>query len=99
MFQQHLEFAAQLETFGMWHWSLFVLLHLKDSHHRKSSIKDVLCRHIRLWDNDSVEREDFLVEKLKIPIQWIAEAQALSAATAGNRGDQVWPYLKVILYL
>lgn len=87
--QHHLEFAAQLETFGMWHWSLFVLLHLHDPLHRKSCVKDVLCRHIRLWDSHSEEREEFLVEKLKIPVEWIAEAKALCAATAGKRGDQV----------
>lgn len=26
----HTSFAAQLEIAGMWHWSIFVLLHMQD---------------------------------------------------------------------
>ena len=28
----HTSYAAQLESLGLWHWAVFVLLHLTDSH-------------------------------------------------------------------
>ena len=39
---------------------------------------------------DSVEREQFLQEKLHVPRPWIAEAKAVYASTVGNYGDQAW---------
>ena len=37
--QIHTEFASQLESLGLWHWSVFVLLHLHgpDRHDRKET--------------------------------------------------------------
>jgi nuclear pore complex protein Nup98-Nup96 len=54
------EFSAQLESLGMWHWSVFVLLHLSDPVHRRAAIKEVLCRHVKLNDSESADREVFL---------------------------------------
>ena len=73
----------------MWHWSVFVLMHLSDAEQRRVMIKDILCRHVRLGDDESVEREVFLQEQLDIPVAWVAEAKAMCAATAGDYGDQV----------
>ena len=73
----------------MWHWAIFVLLHLSDADTRRATIKDVLSRHVRLTDAESVEREVFLQERLDIPLPWIAHAKAMCAAVAGNHGDQV----------
>jgi nuclear pore complex protein Nup98-Nup96 len=90
--RHHSEFASQLESLGMWHWAIFVLLHLSDADTRRATIKDVLCRHVRLTDGESLEREVFLQERLDIPLPWIAHAKAMCAAVAGNHGDQVRIY-------
>ena len=87
--RHHAEFASQLASLGMWHWSVFVLMHLSDAEQRRVMIKDILCRHVRLGDDESVEREVFLQEQLDIPVAWVAEAKAMCAATAGDYGDQV----------
>jgi nuclear pore complex protein Nup98-Nup96 len=87
--RHHAEFASQLESLGMWHWSVFVLLHLSDATQRRACVKDVLGRHVKLGDPESNDREVFLQDQLDIPSAWIAEAKAMSAATAGDYGDQV----------
>ena len=46
---------------------------------------------------DSVEREQFLQEKLHVPRPWIAEAKAVYASTMGNFGDQAWYLIQVIM--
>lgn len=87
--QHHAEFASQLESVGLWHWSIFVLQHLSDAQTRRSLIKDVLGRHIRLSDEDCSEREVFLQDQLDVPLSWIAEAKAMCAAGTGAYADQV----------
>ena len=87
--RQHAEFSSQLESIGLWHWAIFALLHLSDAIQRRACIKDVLCRHIKLNDDECAEREVFLQEQLEIPLDWIAEAKALCAASVGDHGDQV----------
>ena len=87
--RHHAEFATQLEALGLWHWAVFVLLHLRDADQRRSSVKDVLCRHVKLNDSENADREAFLQEQLEIPLAWIAEAKALLAASVGDYSDQV----------
>ena len=48
-------------------------------------------------DEDSVEREQFLQEKLHVPRPWIAEAKAVYASTVGNYGDQAWYLIQVMI--
>jgi len=103
--QLHSEFAAQLEAFGLWHWSVFVLLHLnfdednsnKAAATRKTSVCEVLGRNVGR-DEDSSEREQFLQEKLHVPRPWIAEAKAVYASTVGNYGDQAWYLIQARLW-
>lgn len=91
----HLNFASQLESFGLWHWSVYVLLHIGGSaEHRKSKILDVLGRHVRLADDDASERENFLQSHLRVPVSWIAEAKATKAASQQNWKDQAWYLIK-----
>ena len=53
-----MEFASQLESIGLWHWSIFVLLHLnvvseynkEDAAVRKASVCEGICLTI-LKDN------------------------------------------------
>uniref|UniRef100_A0A1B6CZW3 Nuclear pore complex protein Nup98-Nup96 n=2 Tax=Clastoptera arizonana TaxID=38151 RepID=A0A1B6CZW3_9HEMI len=78
----HTSFAAQLESHGLWHWAIFVLLHIQNADKRKSAVLDVLGRHISLSEFE--EKEKFLIEKLKIPEQWIYQAKTTLALSFGE---------------
>jgi len=88
--QHHLEFASQLECLGLWHWAVFVLLHLNDAKHRKAKVQETLGRHVRLDCEISAEREEFVHENLYVPLSWIAKAKAVRASFEGRLGDQAW---------
>ena len=76
----HANFAAQLETYDLWHWAIFVVLHLQDSGRRRSAVMDLLARHVELDETeDYVKRENFLREELGIPSIWINQAKAVKA--------------------
>lgn len=88
--QLHVSFASQLENHGLWHWSIYVLLHLNDRSRREVAIQDLLYRYIQLAsDNDEqdeeyIQREQFIVGELGIPESWIFWAKAVRA---GSRFD------------
>uniref|UniRef100_A0A1Q3F4Q0 Nuclear pore complex protein Nup98-Nup96 n=1 Tax=Culex tarsalis TaxID=7177 RepID=A0A1Q3F4Q0_CULTA len=85
--QLHLSFANQLESHDLWHWSVYVLLHLNDRSRRELAIQDLLYRHIQLdsdADADYLAREHFIVDELGIPECWIHWAKAVRA---GSRFD------------
>ena len=46
--QLHVEFASQLESLGLWHWSVFILLHLRggdtDSSGNAAIRKAAVCK-------------------------------------------------------
>ncbi|TRY63912.1 hypothetical protein TCAL_05590 [Tigriopus californicus] len=90
----HLSFGSQLEDLGLWHWSVFALLHLADPDHRKQTIIDTITRHVKLANEDSEVRETFLHERLSVPIPWIAEAKATKAAFMRNPKDQAYYLIK-----
>ena len=85
----HLDFAMQLEAMGLWHWAIFVILHLQDPHKRSKLAKEILGRNVLPSDDESSEREVFLQERLGVPTSWIAEAKATRASVDCNYGDQV----------
>ena len=73
-------FAAQLESFDIWHWAVFVALHFQNSDKRYKTVFDLLLRHVQLdKTSDYIERESFLIEKLKVPMKWINEAKAIKS--------------------
>uniref|UniRef100_A0A1A7XNB2 Nuclear pore complex protein Nup98-Nup96 n=1 Tax=Iconisemion striatum TaxID=60296 RepID=A0A1A7XNB2_9TELE len=85
----HSSYAAQLESAGLWHSAIFILLHLPDHGQRERAVKEVLMLHCPLQDNEeSFRRERFLVEQLLIPEQWIHEAKATRAQRDGDRHQQ-----------
>lgn len=87
----HTSFALQLESQGLWHWAIFVLLHLRDAARRKATVLDMLGRHVELSDNDDyLDKEDFLIEKLKIPPKWIYEAKATLASVQLQYSKAAW---------
>ena len=71
-------FATQLENNGLWHWAVFVMLHLNST---PSTVKDfveaIIGRHIELQVDEESER--FLGEQLGIPAQWIEKARSVKA--------------------
>ncbi|KXJ76360.1 hypothetical protein RP20_CCG009822 [Aedes albopictus] len=89
--QLHVSFASQLENRGLWHWSIYVLLHLNDKSRRELAIQDLLYRYIQLSsseqedqdqedeDEEYRQREQFIVDELGIPESWIFWAKAVRA--------------------
>lgn len=91
----HSGFASQLESHGLWHWSIFVLLHLKDDFARKSAILDMLGRHVELLNSCKLsDTERFLERELNIPLEWIYRAKAVKASCMHQHADQVSYLLK-----
>uniref|UniRef100_A0A7N8Y0C4 Nuclear pore complex protein Nup98-Nup96 n=1 Tax=Mastacembelus armatus TaxID=205130 RepID=A0A7N8Y0C4_9TELE len=80
----HSSYAAQLESAGLWHMAVFILLHIPD--HRERAVREVLTLHCPLQPTDeSVQRERFLTERLLIPEEWIHEAKAMRARRDADR--------------
>uniref|UniRef100_A0A665U985 Nuclear pore complex protein Nup98-Nup96 n=1 Tax=Echeneis naucrates TaxID=173247 RepID=A0A665U985_ECHNA len=82
----HASYAAQLESAGLWHMAVFILLHIPDHMYRERAVREVLTLHCPLQETDeSAQRERFLIERLLIPEQWIHEAKATRARREGDR--------------
>ncbi|XP_054482857.1 nuclear pore complex protein Nup98-Nup96-like, partial [Anoplopoma fimbria] len=76
----HASYAAQLESAGLWHMAVFILLHIPNDTQRERAVREMLTLHCRLQETDeSQRRERFLTERLLIPEQWIHEAKATRA--------------------
>lgn len=79
----HVNFATQLEAYGLWHWSVFVMLHLRDTRKRRTAVTNLLQRHVEIDESaDYVQRETFLREELGIPSIWIHRAKAVKSYVA-----------------
>ena len=100
--QLHNSFASQLENNGMWHWSIFVYLHLKNREQRELCIQSILFKYIQLPDeyddmqddDDYLEKETFIVEQLNIPRKWICWAKAVRAGSMNKHHLQADYLLK-----
>uniref|UniRef100_A0A667YSL4 Nuclear pore complex protein Nup98-Nup96 n=1 Tax=Myripristis murdjan TaxID=586833 RepID=A0A667YSL4_9TELE len=76
----HASYAAQLESAGLWHLAVFVLLHIPDHTLRERAVRELLRLHLPLQETEeSARRERFLTGRLLIPEQWIHEAKAIRA--------------------
>uniref|UniRef100_A0A671S4V3 Nuclear pore complex protein Nup98-Nup96 n=1 Tax=Sinocyclocheilus anshuiensis TaxID=1608454 RepID=A0A671S4V3_9TELE len=85
----HASYAAQLESAGLWEMAIFVLLHIPDSGLRESAVREMLNLHCSLEETEeSMEKEQFLTEKLLIPIQWIHQAKAIRACRGGDKRSE-----------
>ncbi|PWW77905.1 hypothetical protein C7212DRAFT_350849 [Tuber magnatum] len=82
------DFAGELETLGMWEWAIFVLLHLTDTDSRETAVRNVIGKHIDELESaegaDVGKKLEFLEKTLLIPKNWIHEARALQARSAGR---------------
>ncbi|XP_066999571.1 nuclear pore complex protein Nup98-Nup96 [Anabrus simplex] len=91
----HTSFAMQLESRGLWHWGVFVLLHLRDPLSRRAAVLDLLGRHVELSDSERyLDKEDFLIEKLHVPAQWIYQAKATLAVIQKEYSKAAWYLMK-----
>ncbi|XP_052089696.1 nuclear pore complex protein Nup98-Nup96-like isoform X6 [Mytilus californianus] len=88
----HMNFASQLESIGLWHWAVFIVLHIEDKQCRESAVKDLLYRYVTL--STDKDKEDFLQEKLNIPVRWIHYAKALRAKHENKSHEEALHLLK-----
>uniref|UniRef100_A0AAQ5XVS5 Nuclear pore complex protein Nup98-Nup96 n=1 Tax=Amphiprion ocellaris TaxID=80972 RepID=A0AAQ5XVS5_AMPOC len=80
----HASYAAQLESAGLWHMAVFILL--EDG---SRAVREMLTLHCPLQETDeSVRRERFLTERLLVPERWIHEAKATRARRDADRHQQ-----------
>lgn len=94
--QLHVSFASQLETQNMWHWSIFVLLHIKNRERRELAVQQLLYRYIEVsssGNDDYLEKEKFIIE-LGVPEKWIYWAKAVRAGASSDYHEQAKYLLK-----
>ncbi|XP_056140469.1 nuclear pore complex protein Nup98-Nup96 [Lampris incognitus] len=85
----HTSYASQLESAGLWHLAVFVLLHIPDDSLRERAVREMLHLHCPLLETEeSAQRERFLIERLLIPEQWIHEAKAMRARTEADKHQE-----------
>ena len=77
--------ASQAETCGLWHWAVFVLLHLEEPSARRGAVLEVLERNAA---GLTEEREEWLVQELGLPVQWVAGARATLARAEGRSKER-----------
>ncbi|KAG8036803.1 hypothetical protein G9C98_004125 [Cotesia typhae] len=91
----HTNFAAQLEAHDLWHWAIFVNLHLNNTTIRRTAVTDLLARHVQIdEDPNYAQREKFLLEELGIPSKWINEAKAIKGCAFKRYGEAAWYLLQ-----
>ncbi|XP_075054497.1 nuclear pore complex protein Nup98-Nup96 [Mixophyes fleayi] len=86
----HANYAAQLENVGLWEWAIFVMLHVPDAIIREAAVRELLNRHCILRETpESLTKENFLIQKLCIPAEWIHEAKAIRSRREGDKHKEV----------
>ncbi|XP_052837184.1 LOW QUALITY PROTEIN: nuclear pore complex protein Nup98-Nup96 [Drosophila gunungcola] len=89
------DFASQLENEGLWHWSIFVLLHIKRRPQRERAVQQMLERNVSVSAKVPLNAEErFVVEELGIPMSWVDYAKAVKAGASGMRHLQAKYLLK-----
>ncbi|CAF0852273.1 unnamed protein product [Brachionus calyciflorus] len=89
----HDSFAAQLQSIGLWHWAVFVLMHIEDDQRREKFVRLYLSRNVTS-QSELTPNEKFLIEKLKIPSEWVYEYKALRAKYEHQDENQLELLLK-----
>ncbi|XP_068154231.1 LOW QUALITY PROTEIN: nuclear pore complex protein Nup98-Nup96 [Drosophila tropicalis] len=91
----HVEFASQLENEGLWHWGVFVLLHIRNRNQRERAVQEMLQRNITDSSQEAhCDRERFVIRELGVPETWVDYAKAISAGASGQRHMQAKYLLK-----
>lgn len=90
--------AEQLESNGLWEWSVWIMLHIPEKNHREAALHQLLYKHIRIDgetdDGDYIEKEKFVLESLKVPEKWLSYAKAVRAGAMGNHHVELKYLLK-----
>lgn len=90
--------AEQLETNGLWEWSIWVMLHVTEKNPREIAVQQLLYRHIRIEgeidDEAYNEQENFIVNELMVPEKWLSYAKAVRAGSKGNHHVELKYLLK-----
>lgn len=90
--------AEQLETNGLWEWSVWVILHVAEKNPREVAIQQLLYRHVRIDgesdENDYTEKEKFIIEALMVPEKWLSYAKAIRAGSMGHHQVELKYLLK-----
>lgn len=79
--QMTVSYAQQLESLGMWEWSVFVLLHLELEIPRAQAVQQLLTRHVSSF---TPSLSAFLIETLKVPPFYLHRARAVHAQALGD---------------
>ncbi|CAH0385420.1 unnamed protein product [Bemisia tabaci] len=93
----HVSFAMQLEGHGLWHWAVFVLLHLKNVQRRRQAVLDIIGKHVTLSEDGKTtlnKTEVFINETLGVPIEWIYDAKATLALSFHRYNEAAWYFIK-----
>jgi len=93
-FSMHMNFAAQLQSLGLWKWALYVIQHLpykKTKEFESENLHEFQMRQVRVdalkeivYKNITssevlTKDEKFLIDELEIPKLWVYEAKAIKA--------------------
>uniref|UniRef100_A0A6A7FXC8 Nuclear pore complex protein Nup98-Nup96 n=2 Tax=Hirondellea gigas TaxID=1518452 RepID=A0A6A7FXC8_9CRUS len=80
----HLAMAAHLESAGLWHWAIFVLLSLKQENCRGAEVRSVLSRHVQIVEGIESEDDTFvrMKERQRISDQQVVAAQTMEVTGA-----------------
>lgn len=89
----HDSYIMQLQSFGLWHWSIFIIMHIEDEKRRERYVRLYLSKNVS-GTSELDEKEQFLVEKLNVPSEWIYEYKALRAKYEGQYENQFKLLLK-----
>jgi len=93
--QLNVDFASQLENEGLWHWAIFVQLHLKERNQREQAVQNTLQRHVIVSSEVALnDEEQFVIQQLGVPESWVDYAKALRAGAMGQRHLQAKYLLK-----
>lgn len=93
--QLHVSFASQLENHGLWHWSIFVLLHIENQNQRELAVQNMLYKYVSLsQDEDYLEKEHFILNDLGIPDKWVYWAKSVTAGVQNKYHKQADYLLK-----
>ena len=89
----HDNYASQLHALGLWQWSVFVLMHTADARRRESSVRLYLSKNV-VASSELTDAERFVVERLRVPSEWVYECKALRAKYERQHDSQFKLLLK-----
>lgn len=85
------DYAAELESVGLWQMAIFIVLHLENSKHKTTYVKQALLRNI--GSVESEEFADFLITKCKLPSHFIHEARALHFTSQNEHAKACYEWI------